>query len=70
MLITRFACIDMEICEFVNNNKIIINKFILNSTELDSHIIYSTCKHMEYKAIQMRRYVIRHSIHTKSYIFR
>ena len=48
---------------------IIINKFNGNSTELDSHI-YSTYKHIKYKAIQMRRNVIRHVIrnviHTKS----
>ena len=44
-----------------NNNIIIINKFNGNSTELDSHI-YSTYKHIKYKAIKMRRNVIRHVI--------
>ena len=50
---------------------IIINKFNGNSTELDSHI-YCTYKHIKYKAIQMRRNVIRHDghvIHTQSIYF-
>ena len=53
---------------------IIINKFNGNSTELDSHI-YSrpTYKHIKYKAIKMRRNVIRHVIrnviHTKNIYF-
>ncbi len=51
---------------------IIINKFNGNSTELDSHI-YSTYRHIKYKAIKMRRNVIRHVIrnviHTKSIYF-
>ena len=51
---------------------IIINKFNGNSTELDSHI-HSTYKHIKYKAIKMRRNMIRHVIrkviHTHSIAF-
>ena len=47
---------------------IIISTFrpICNSTELDSHTQY---KHIKYKAIQMRRYMTRNVMHTKSIFF-
>ena len=65
-------CESILICSTVscnNNNNIIINKFICNSTELDSHRVYNTHKHNKYKALQMRRYVTRNLIHTKSISF-
>ena len=47
---------------------IIINNFICNSTELYSQM-YVLYKHIKNKAIQMRFYVTRNVIHTKSTSF-